>query len=162
MTQLPLSQKFQDLIDFLEGLDTPSTSDMDNKDDEKYHNRTDDLDDDKFYLTTAIFYTNGDPHIGHAYEVITSDVLVRYHRIFGRNTYFLSGTDEHGQKVELINMVKKKTRCILQFYVLDTNLSSDDFNFQLQKFLQIFLLFNLVFVVAFFVQYSIFYLILYT
>jgi methionyl-tRNA synthetase len=53
----------------------------------------------KFYLTTAIAYTNGYPHIGHAYEFLTSDVLVRYHRVLGQNTFFLTGTDEHGQKV---------------------------------------------------------------
>jgi len=55
--------------------------------------------DDKFYLTTAIVYTNGPPHAGHAYEAITSDVISRYHRIQGRNVFFLTGTDEHGQKI---------------------------------------------------------------
>ncbi len=53
-----------------------------------------------FYLTTAIAYTNGKPHMGHAYEYISSDVLVRYYRLFGRKTFFLTGTDEHGQKVD--------------------------------------------------------------
>jgi methionyl-tRNA synthetase len=54
---------------------------------------------EKFYLTTAIAYTNGYPHIGHAYEFLSSDVIVRYHRVLGRDTFFLTGTDEHGQKV---------------------------------------------------------------
>eukprot|EP01052_Picozoa_sp_SAG31_P022408 SAG31_NODE_1781_length_7282_cov_1.770291_5_plen_212_part_00 len=54
---------------------------------------------EKFYLTTAINYTNGPPHIGHAYEAVTSDVLSRYHRRFGRRVFFLTGTDEHGQKI---------------------------------------------------------------
>lgn len=54
---------------------------------------------EKYYLTTAIAYTNGYPHIGHAYEFITADVLVRYHRVLGYDSYFLTGTDEHGQKV---------------------------------------------------------------
>lgn len=52
-----------------------------------------------YYLTTAISYTNGNPHIGHAYEFMTADIIVRYHRILGKKTFFLTGTDEHGQKV---------------------------------------------------------------
>jgi methionyl-tRNA synthetase len=54
---------------------------------------------EKYLITTAIAYTNGYPHIGHAYEFLTSDILARYHRLFGRKTYFLTGSDEHGQKV---------------------------------------------------------------
>ena len=54
---------------------------------------------EKFYLTTAINYTNGPPHMGHAYEAISSDILCRYHRRYGRKVFFLTGTDEHGQKV---------------------------------------------------------------
>ena len=46
---------------------------------------------EKFYLTTAIAYTNGYPHVGHAYEFLTADVLVRYHRVLGYDTYFLTG-----------------------------------------------------------------------
>lgn len=53
----------------------------------------------KYYLTTAISYTNGDPHIGHAYEFMTADIITRYYRALGYNTFFLTGTDEHGQKV---------------------------------------------------------------
>lgn len=55
--------------------------------------------DRKFLLTTAISYTNGYPHIGHAYEFITADVLARFHRVLGFDTFFLTGSDEHGQKV---------------------------------------------------------------
>lgn len=54
----------------------------------------------KFYVTTAIDYTNDVIHIGHAYQKILADVLARYHRLIGVKTYFLTGTDEHGQKVE--------------------------------------------------------------
>jgi len=54
---------------------------------------------EKYYLTTAIAYTNGLPHVGHAYEFLTADVLVRLHRFLGYKTYFLTGADEHGQKV---------------------------------------------------------------
>ena len=61
----------------------------------------DDLPEDAptYYLTTAIAYTNGLPHVGHAYEFLTSDVLVRLHRFLGYKTFFLTGSDEHGQKV---------------------------------------------------------------
>ena len=52
-----------------------------------------------FYLTTAIHYPNGKPHIGHAYETIAADVLARYHRLRGREVRFQTGTDEHGLKM---------------------------------------------------------------
>ncbi|MEJ0046578.1 MAG: methionine--tRNA ligase [Rhodospirillales bacterium] len=53
-----------------------------------------------YYITTPIFYVNGDPHIGHAYTAIAADVLARFKRLDGYDVHFLSGTDEHGQKVE--------------------------------------------------------------
>jgi methionyl-tRNA synthetase len=52
-----------------------------------------------YYITTAIAYTNGYPHMGHAYEFLTADVIARYHRVMGYDTFFLTGSDEHGQKV---------------------------------------------------------------
>jgi methionyl-tRNA synthetase len=54
----------------------------------------------KFYLTTPIYYVNARPHIGHAYTTIVADVLARRHRLLGDSTFFLTGTDEHGQKIE--------------------------------------------------------------
>lgn len=51
------------------------------------------------FLTTAIDYPNGSPHIGHAYEKVLTDVLARYHRLCGREVYFLTGVDQHGQKM---------------------------------------------------------------
>ena len=54
----------------------------------------------KFYVTTPIYYVNDKPHIGHAYTTILADVLSRYHRLMGIPTHFLTGTDEHGQKVQ--------------------------------------------------------------
>ncbi len=54
----------------------------------------------KFYLTTPIYYVNARPHIGHAYTTIVADVLARRHRLLGEDTFFLTGTDEHGQKIE--------------------------------------------------------------
>jgi methionyl-tRNA synthetase len=53
----------------------------------------------RFYLTTAIDYVNGKPHLGHAYEKVLADALARFHRQRGDATFFLTGTDEHGQKV---------------------------------------------------------------
>src|SRR5580704_10954877 len=50
----------------------------------------------KFYLTTPIYYVNARPHIGHAYTTIVADVLARRHRLLGDDTFFLTGTDEHG------------------------------------------------------------------
>ena len=54
----------------------------------------------KFYITTPIYYVNARPHIGHAYTTIACDTLARRHRLLGDDTFFLTGTDEHGQKIE--------------------------------------------------------------
>lgn len=54
----------------------------------------------KFYVTTPIYYVNDKPHIGHAYTTILADVLARFHRTAGDTTFFLTGLDEHGQKVQ--------------------------------------------------------------
>jgi methionyl-tRNA synthetase len=54
----------------------------------------------KFYITTPIYYVNGAPHIGHAYTTIACDVMARFKRLDGFDVFFLTGTDEHGQKVE--------------------------------------------------------------
>ncbi len=53
-----------------------------------------------YYITTPIYYVNDKPHIGHAYCTVLADVLARYHRLFGLETWFLTGVDEHGQKVQ--------------------------------------------------------------
>lgn len=53
----------------------------------------------KYYITTAISYPNGAPHIGHAYELIATDALARFQRLDGKDVFFLTGTDEHGQKM---------------------------------------------------------------
>ena len=55
--------------------------------------------DNTFYVTTPIYYVNAEPHLGHAYTTIISDFLARWHRLDGHRTYFLTGTDEHGEKV---------------------------------------------------------------
>ncbi|PSJ37223.1 methionine--tRNA ligase [Allosphingosinicella deserti] len=54
---------------------------------------------DPFYITTAISYPNGRPHIGHGYEAIAADAIARFHRLAGRDVFFMTGTDEHGLKM---------------------------------------------------------------
>jgi methionyl-tRNA synthetase len=54
----------------------------------------------KFYITTPIYYVNARPHIGHAYTTLVCDAVARFHRMLGHDTRFLTGTDEHGQKIE--------------------------------------------------------------
>jgi len=63
----------------------------------------------KFYVTTAIDYTNSSPHLGHAYQKIAADVLARWHRSLGDKTFFLTGTDEHGLKILRAAEAAKKT-----------------------------------------------------
>ena len=54
-----------------------------------------------YYITTAIAYTSGKPHIGNTYEIVLADSIARYKRFQGYNVRFQTGTDEHGQKIEL-------------------------------------------------------------
>ena len=54
----------------------------------------------KYYMTTAIAYTSGKPHIGNTYEVVLADAIARYKRQQGYDVFFQTGTDEHGQKIE--------------------------------------------------------------
>ncbi len=56
----------------------------------------------KFYITTPIYYVNDRVHIGHSYTTVAADVLARYHRLKGKRTFFLVGTDEHGEKIEKV------------------------------------------------------------
>lgn len=65
--------------------------------------------DKKFYITTAIDYVNGEPHLGHAYEKILADVIARTHRSLGQDVFFLTGLDEHGQKVQQVALSQGKT-----------------------------------------------------
>jgi len=55
---------------------------------------------DSFYITTAIEYANGSPHVGHAFEKILADVIHRYQKLKGNDSYFLTGVDQYGQKVQ--------------------------------------------------------------
>src|SRR3990167_3650396 len=60
---------------------------------------------ESFYITTPIYYPNDIPHLGHAYTTIAADVLARWHKLQGRDVFFLTGTDEHGKKLQ--NAAKK-------------------------------------------------------
>jgi len=62
----------------------------------------------RFYITTAIDYVNGQPHLGHAYEKIIADVIARARRSLGQEVFFLTGLDEHGQKVQQAAQTEKK------------------------------------------------------
>ena len=55
---------------------------------------------DVFYITTPIYYPNDVPHIGHAYTSVAADVIARYHRLRGEEVFHLTGTDEHGLKLQ--------------------------------------------------------------
>ncbi len=63
----------------------------------------------KFYITTPIFYVNDKPHIGHAYTMIVADILARWHRLRGEDVFFLTGTDEHGEKIQKSAIAAGKT-----------------------------------------------------
>ena len=56
---------------------------------------------EKYYISTAIAYTSGKPHIGNTYEVVLADSIARYKRLKGFDVYFQTGTDEHGEKIEI-------------------------------------------------------------
>jgi methionyl-tRNA synthetase len=89
----------------------------------------------KFYITTAINYVNDDPHIGHMYESIVADVIARHRRRMGDDVWFLTGTDEHGQKIERaaaregILPIELADRVVKKHHELLTKLdiSNDDF-----------------------------------
>src|SRR5882757_7213868 len=53
----------------------------------------------RFYITTPIYYPNAEPHLGHVYTTLCADTVARYHRLRGHDTFFLTGTDEHGIKM---------------------------------------------------------------
>jgi len=63
----------------------------------------------RFYITTPIYYVNDVPHIGHVYTTVAADILARYNRLKGKEVFFLTGTDEHGQKVEKAAREKGRT-----------------------------------------------------
>ncbi|HYG22617.1 MAG TPA: methionine--tRNA ligase [Verrucomicrobiae bacterium] len=89
----------------------------------------------RFYITTAIDYVNGQPHLGHAYEKVIADVIARAQRSLGAEVFFLTGLDEHGQKVEQAALAQQKTpqaycdelAAIWKTFAGRLNLSNNDF-----------------------------------
>ena len=89
----------------------------------------------RFYVTTAIDYVNGQPHLGHAYEKIIADVIARSRRSFGQEVFFLTGLDEHGQKVQQAAVAEGKTpqaycdelAVIWKAFIARLGLTNDDF-----------------------------------
>jgi methionyl-tRNA synthetase len=89
----------------------------------------------RFYITTAIYYVNGEPHLGHAYEMIVADVIARSRRSFGQETFFLTGLDEHGQKVQQTALAEGKEpqaycdelAVVWQKFAAKLELTNDDF-----------------------------------
>ncbi|MCZ6639290.1 MAG: methionine--tRNA ligase [Candidatus Dadabacteria bacterium] len=88
-----------------------------------------------FYVTTPIYYVNDVPHIGHAYTTIAADVIARFNRLQGNNVFFLTGTDEHGQKIERTaesngeKPIELADRVVKRFQNLSDalNITNDDF-----------------------------------
>ena len=88
-----------------------------------------------FYITTAISYPNGPPHIGHAYEAIATDAIARFMRLDGYDVYFLTGTDEHGQKMQqtaaraglTARQLRDRNVPLFEAMVKRLNCSNDDF-----------------------------------
>ncbi|MBQ2731565.1 MAG: class I tRNA ligase family protein, partial [Opitutales bacterium] len=88
-----------------------------------------------FYLTTAIDYANGAPHLGHAYEKVLADTIARFHRMNGEDVHYLTGLDEHGQKVQQTAQkrgVSPQQCCdevaeLFQALCTELNISNDDY-----------------------------------
>src|SRR3989339_212346 len=89
----------------------------------------------KYYITTAIPYANADPHIGFALELLYADVKARYQRLLGKDVYFLTGTDEHGQKMlktakeakESVEDFAKEKSAVYQALADEWNITNNDF-----------------------------------
>jgi methionyl-tRNA synthetase len=89
----------------------------------------------RFYITTAIDYVNGQPHLGHAYEKIVADVIARSRRSLGQEVFFLTGLDEHGQKVQQVALSQGKSPQVYcdelaadwQAFAKKLELTNDDF-----------------------------------
>ena len=67
----------------------------------------------KYYITTAIAYASGKPHIGNTYEIVLADAIARYKRSQGYDVFFQTGTDEHGQKIELKADKVRMDQCVV-------------------------------------------------
>ncbi len=89
----------------------------------------------RFYITTPIYYPNGEPHLGHTYTTVCADVIARYHRLVGHDTFFLTGTDEHGVKMVKTAAAKgiqprqlaDQMAAVFESWWKETQMTHDDF-----------------------------------
>lgn len=91
----------------------------------------------KYYISTAIAYTNGSPHIGHSYEVIIADILARAKRLFNDKVFFLTGTDEHGQKIaNTAKLLNIEPQDLCDKYVTEIKNLNDQLNISNNAFIR--------------------------
>ena len=91
----------------------------------------------KFYVTTPIYYPNDILHVGHAYTTIAADILARWHRLKGEDVFFLTGTDEHGKKIEeAAKKQNKKPKEFVDEFVLKIKKDWEKLNLTYDKFIR--------------------------
>lgn len=91
----------------------------------------------KFYVTTPIYYPNAVPHIGHAYTTLAADILARYYKLLGYDVFFLTGTDEHGKKLEETALAAGKSpREFIDALIPEYKKAWADFNIQYDRFIR--------------------------
>jgi methionyl-tRNA synthetase len=90
-----------------------------------------------FYATTPIYYVNAEPHIGHTYTTVAVDTLVRYHRLAGDKTFFLTGTDEHGDKIaEVASETGTTPQAVADRYSASFRRAWDELGFAYDRFIR--------------------------
>ena len=90
-----------------------------------------------FYLTTPIYYVNAEPHIGHTYTTVLVDTLVRYHRLCGERSFFLTGSDEHGEKVMEVARARGQSAAeVAEHYSLQFRETWDELGIEYDRFIR--------------------------
>jgi methionyl-tRNA synthetase len=90
-----------------------------------------------FYITTPIYYVNAEPHIGHTYTTVLADAIVRYHRLCGDQSFMLTGSDEHGEKVMEVAANQGKTaQEVAEYYSLKFKAAWDDLGIDYDRFIR--------------------------
>ena len=90
-----------------------------------------------FYITTPIYYPNDIPHVGHAYTTLAGDILARWHKLLGKDVFFLTGTDEHGKKIELAaEKAGKKPKTFVDHLIPKFKESWEKLNIKYDRFIR--------------------------
>ena len=90
-----------------------------------------------FYLTTPIYYVNAEPHIGHTYTTVIVDTLVRYHRLCGERSFFLTGSDEHGETVQEVARARgQSAREVAEYYAETFRSAWDELGIGYDRFIR--------------------------